>query len=456
MYGATLSRIEAVFVVLALSTLGCSLLIGDEPELIGRRCTSTEQCGLGRCVSGVCVAPDAGMAGGAAGGGSTAGGSTAGGSTAGGSTAGGSTAGGSAAGGSAAGGSTAGGSTAGGSAGGSVAGGSAGGVADSGTAFNNTWTRILDGGITVRAGMAFEDDADSGVTYLHGGFSGSSYQTDTWKLTASGWQQVLASGMPPSPRGGAAVAYDAARRQLVVHGGNLEQAACCDNTTWTFDVPTQTWAQVSSTGPARSMAAMAFDPTRNVIFLFGGRAPDTSDSDQTWQFNGSNWTQVSATGQPPAREAHVAFVDPATGNFFVSGGAVSTSNPYTGRSDTWVLQGVGSGNARWTAITSPPYTPVRWGSSVAYDPVRRLFVMFGGVQTGPAPGVILNDTWTFNPSTLQWTMGHNGAAPLTSPSPRFRFGLTWSSRLSRVTLFGGTTDYNSTVQNNEVWVYGGP
>ncbi|MBL8923716.1 MAG: hypothetical protein JNJ54_32980 [Myxococcaceae bacterium] len=448
--------LNAVF--LAGMLANCSVLIGDGPGLVGKKCTTNEQCGAeARCLAGTCVALDGGAGGGSTGGGSTGGGSTGGGSTAGGSTAGGSMAGGSTAGGSTAGGSTAGGSvgggsTAGGAAGGAAAGGAAGGVVP----FNNTWTRILDGGITVRAGMAFEDDADSGVTFLYGGFSGTTYQTDTWRLTSAGWQQVLANGTPPTARAGAAVAFDAARRQVVVHGGNLEGQACCDNTTWIFDVATTTWSQVSSTGPARSMAAMAFDPTRNVIFLFGGRAPDTSDSDQTWQFNGSAWTQVTVSSSPPAREAHVAFVDPATGNFFVSGGATSVSNPYAGRSDTWVLQGVGTGSVRWNAVTSPAYAPVRFGASIAYDPLRRLFVMFGGVQTGPSPGVLLNDTWTFDPSNLQWTMGHNGVAPLTSPSPRHRFGLTWVTRLRRTTLFGGTTDYSTTAQNNEVWVYGGP
>lgn len=82
--------------------------------------------------------------------------------------------------------------------------------------------------------------------------------------------------------------------------------------------------------------------------------------------------------------------------------------------------------------------------------------MFGGVQNGPTPGVILNDTWVFNPATLRWTEGLNQVVPLTSPSPRLRSGLTWSSRLNRVTLFGGATDYETTVQSNEVWVYGGP
>lgn len=198
---------------------------------------------------------------------------------------------------------------------------------------------------------------------------------------------------------------------------------------------------------------MAFDPTRNVMLLFGGRAPDTSDSDQTWQFNGTGWTQVMVSASAPTREGHVAFVDPSTGNLFISGG--TTSNSSSGRSDTWVLQGLGSGNARWNSVASA-YTPGRWASSVAYDPVRRLFVMFGGVQNGPTPGVILNDTWVFNPATLRWTEGLNQVVPLTSPSPRLRSGLTWSSRLNRVTLFGGATDYETTVQSNEVWVYGGP
>ncbi|MDP1917383.1 MAG: kelch repeat-containing protein [Myxococcales bacterium] len=401
-------------------------------------------------MSGTCVAVDGGPAGGSAAGGSAAGGSAAGGAAGGGSAAGGSAAGGSAAGGSAAGGSAAGGSAAGGSA--------AGGAPDAG--FNNTWTRFMPmGTITARGQVALGSDATTNSIFLFGGVSASNYVTDTWKLSMVAnqltWTQVLVTGAPPPGRGSQAVAFDSARRKLLVHSG--ANGSMPENTTWAFDVATTTWSAISTSGPARSAAAMAFDSTRNVTLLFGGRAPDTSDSDQTWEFNGTSWTLVTTQGPPPpAREAHVAFYDPVGNVFYVSGGYQASDSTATGRSDTWALTGLGTGTLRWQQLGGASY-PGRWAASIAYDADRRVFVMFGGNSASrTAGGVQLSDTWVFDPATQAWRAGLNAQVPLLSPMPRAYVGLTWSPIHRAVLLFGGYRNISSTTEDNETWAYGWP
>ncbi|MBL8923715.1 MAG: hypothetical protein JNJ54_32975 [Myxococcaceae bacterium] len=443
---------------------GCSVLIGDEPDLVGKQCSTTAQCGAeARCVAGSCVALDGGTGGGSSAGGSasggTGGGSAAGGSAAGGSAAGGSAAGGSAAGGSSAGGSTGGGSTAGGSTGGGA---SDAGAPDAG--FINTWVRLTPmGSITDRGQPVVGTDAASGSIFVFGGASSAGFLSDTWKLsvpqTQLTWSQVLASGTPPPQRSGFATVFDSARRKLYVHGGYVD-AASGDGTTWAFDVATTTWSVVSTSGPARSYAAMAFDPTRNVALLFGGRIqPNDIDQNDVWQFNGTSWTQLTVSGTPPpAREDHSAFFDPVGNTLFIFGGFVSPGDPdANGRSDTWALSGFGGGTPTWQQVSAAPVPPARWGAGVAYDPDRRLFVLFGGAGARfGANAVLRGDTWTFNPATLSWREGLNGQPPLTSPSARYKLGLTWSPLHQRVLLFGGFGPFGSNMSYSDTWVYGGP
>ena len=50
----------------------------------------------------------------------------------------------------------------------------------------------------------------------------------------------------------------------------------------------------------RTLAAMAFDPTRNVAVLFGGLGAGAMFAD-TWEFDGATWLQRSPAGSPSPR-----------------------------------------------------------------------------------------------------------------------------------------------------------
>jgi hypothetical protein len=296
---------------------------------------------------------------------------------------------------------------------------------------------------------------------LFGGVRASNYVTDTWKLTNTAnqltWTQVLVSGTPPPGRGSQAVAFDSARRKLVVHGG--ANGATPDSTTWTFDVASSTWATVTTSGPSRSGAAMAFDSNRNVTLLFGGRSASTGANNDLWEFNGTSWTMVTVGGAafPLAREAHVAFFDPVGNVFYISGGYNTADSTAAGRNDTWALTGLGSGSLQWQQLGGTSYAPGRWAASIGYDEDRRVFVMFGGNTAGAASGgVQVSDTWVFTPSTQSWRAGVNGQVPLMSPSARAYTSLAWSPIHRRVLLFGGYTTLNSSTEDNQMWIYGAP
>jgi Galactose oxidase, central domain len=68
------------------------------------------------------------------------------------------------------------------------------------------------------------------------------------------------------------------------------------------------WTQKQDIGPApRVNHAMAYDGARKLVVLFGGETSDARYND-TWEWDGEVWTQVADTGPTP-RHAHAITFD---------------------------------------------------------------------------------------------------------------------------------------------------
>ncbi len=187
------------------------------------------------------------------------------------------------------------------------------------------------------AAMAY-DEANN-VTVLFGGYHGNHHRTsrlaaeltlgdrrgcfeismcppdpakvvgDTWIWDGSKWSELtFAEGQAPTPREGAAMAYDASSGGLVLFGGHDGNDYLAD--TWTFDAKTKTWTRHNVAGPAkRYVANMASDGTG--VVLFAGTAGWAYDNDgptgpdgpgrlhDTWIWRNGAWTEVSPKPPPP-------------------------------------------------------------------------------------------------------------------------------------------------------------
>lgn len=112
---------------------------------------------------------------------------------------------------------------------------------------------------------------------------------NVWEHDGSQW----VAGVPmPSPRQYPALAYDAARGVTVLFGG-YEDSSCnyhCGEgfykDTWGYDGAT--WSGMSSGPPERLGAAMAYDKARRVVVLQGGIDACDVLSD-TWERDGNGW-----------------------------------------------------------------------------------------------------------------------------------------------------------------------
>ena len=251
------------------------------------------------------------------------------------------------------------------------------------------WTSFapaIDPGYRSRFGMLWDPDRAK-VLVIAGSESdyvGYSLHGDVWAWDGSAWSAAVAA---PSTRQGQAMAYDSARDRLVVYGGthNRPTAYHVDET-WEFDG--SAWLLQS---PARKIgpfvdSSMAYDSARAKTVLFGGADRGGVVYSPTAEWDGTTWTLPLPSGAlaPPRRSSAAMAYDPARGRMVLFGGQGATAP----LNDTWEYDGVA-----WTqvVVSSPP--PARLAASLVYDPVRARMVLYGGLV---AASSFATDTWQYD------------------------------------------------------------
>jgi len=149
------------------------------------------------------------------------------------------------------------------------------------------------------------------------------------------WTQMCS---PPGPQLGyfAAMAYDSVRENVVLFGGATLTNNVELNETWIWNGAG--WIQLfpANPPPARAAHAMAFDAARGDVVLFGGVVGGVPSQD-TWIWNGVTWTQKFPVTVPPAR-FHAGMVFDTTLQKFSS-----SAEPAARRLASWTT---GHGTAR--------------------------------------------------------------------------------------------------------------
>ena len=219
--------------------------------------------------------------------------------------------------------------------------------------------------------------APLGIGFMRSGTTG---QPSTW--TYDGSQFDLQSTDPHYPhRGWPVMSYDATRRQMVQFGGLKRVISTADpewlaDDTWISDGTG--WREVSSgpRPPGRYRAAMAHHAASGLIVLHGGSLSatiTTSYARDTWLWDGQTWTR--GPDLPEARDQHAMAYDPIRERVVMFGGVVGTgSEPRVSANDVWEFDGV-----RWTEVDVPEAKPTpRFGATLTYDPKLGGVVMYGG------------------------------------------------------------------------------
>jgi len=154
----------------------------------------------------------------------------------------------------------------------------------------------------------------------------------------------------------------------------------------------------------------------------------------------------SATAAPAFRSENGMVYDSVAKRIVMFGGfdshvAYATATRFN---DIWEYDGATS---TWYNVTPPSGAapPPRGGHAFAFDPTRRVVVMFGGWS--PSQG-FMNDTWEWNCAARSWTK----ISPAVSPSGLNGSRMAYDSAGGRMILFGGV-DANHFY--NDTWQYTG-
>ncbi|HJR44589.1 MAG TPA: S8 family serine peptidase [Actinomycetota bacterium] len=333
------------------------------------------------------------------------------------------------------------------------------------------------------AGMAY--DAARGETFLYGGGTKTcptctTFLDDAWTWDGSHWKPSDVKGPPPIED--VSLVYDATAAEIVLFGGRGKVAGADDivvgtlRDTWTWSG--SEWRRHESSWPEeRQNPALVYDPVSGMTLMVGGNC-GFDETCAVWAWDGTSWTKLSDqprvwhvtpsfhpnsqkivlpfgssirewdgacrtwTSKTPATapvpRVGFAFAPDRNGDAVMFGGQGCGGSCYL--NDTWVWDG-----ARWRRIDLPKKPTGRAFATMAYDPVRRETVLFGGLKDGS--GGFLNDTWVWDGAA--WTKRE----PTTAPAARVFASMSHEPGSDLTMLVGGTDVDNATLR--DVWFWDG-
>lgn len=243
-------------------------------------------------------------------------------------------------------------------------------------------TMVDPPGGRIDAGIA--TDPERGMAIMFGGETTQSTLDETWTFDGAHWTPVTGAPRPPA-RSAHGMAFDRVAHRAVVYGGEAAGGATLGDS-WTFDPAMSKWTQQTA-GTPRKSNELAWDGQR--VISFGGMTSDRTADTLAW--TGTGWMTLSPGMAPPARtDAAMAF-DPARNRVVLFGGTTGTGNmPPTTVNDTWAWDGT-----TWARLTTPLAPPARERATLAWDAGRRRLVLFGG-RTGTTE---YDDAWELDGST---------------------------------------------------------
>jgi hypothetical protein len=249
------------------------------------------------------------------------------------------------------------------------------------------------------------------------GSSASTPCGDTWTWDGVTWTQATPGTAPPA-RYDHALAYDAARERVVLFGGYGATAGTCGavghrqcSDTWEWDGATWRESRPAAAPAARSGHAMAYDEARQRTVLFGGDAAEAAACDgfsprcsDTWEWDGATWTPIRPVVGPVGRVKPAMAYDPSRGRVVLYGGSGPALRRCNNPSnlvcaDTWEWDGA-TWRERKTSIGPTGLLSV----ALTYDSAQRALLLLRGGT----------DTWEWSPPAslqpaIQWTASATSA-----------------------------------------------
>lgn len=287
---------------------------------------------------------------------------------------------------------------------------SAGSLGDTWTFDGKNWTQQFPAhSPSARHAAVMVYDSARGRCMLFGGTdSNFNLLGDTWIWDGADWTQ-LTPAHSPAARANAMMAFDSIQGQAVLFGGyvagNYPNLNGYD--TWTWD-GTDWIQQFPAHNPSpRQGAAMAFDPINDQMVLFGGQDDTYSVLGDTWTWRGTasnaavrhagnevpDWLEQAILNEPPISrfQAHMQPIEAQNDGYpnlaFAAdqlwGGEDADGNSLN---DTWSLDVGPLDTLSWTQQEPAASPTPRFGTAMVTDTARDEVVVFSGSNFD-------SDTW---------------------------------------------------------------
>jgi len=267
---------------------------------------------------------------------------------------------------------------------------------------------------------------------LFGGTGTGGVLGDTWvyDLGDNQWY-TKAPTLSPSPRYGHAMASVRSDSTVVLFGGRNDTYLPGMSDTWTYDIISDQWKQLSLTGSpvqrwGHTLAAVWSD---DKLLMYGG-CTDMNYPKDTWVFDLSDntWTQQNPMACPSACDRMAAATLFYDDKVMLFGGL--TFSPVTVYDETWIYD---IGDCQWSQKNIPDHPPAREYLAMAAVNDTRKVVIFGGINS--STGVSYNDTWTYD-ALIYVSMGAYCSPCFDFGEESTRISIDWSASTPSGTSVG--------------------
>jgi hypothetical protein len=291
------------------------------------------------------------------------------------------------------------------------------------------WSRANPSGVvpTPRVDAPVAYDSVGRELFVFGGLDASGDRNDLWRYSVDNqqWIQLDPSGQAPNPRHGHTVTFDPVRRRIIVMAG---QGAGFFGDAWAYDIQTNSWTQLggntSGPNPRYGLSAI-YDPKRDRMVISHGFTSD-GRFDDTWALDlrSNSWTDISPSGTRPLRRClHHAVYLPQSDQMLLYGGCSSGYGPCP-QGDLWSFN---LATNEWTQLVTAVSPAARQRYGMVFDDRRNRMVLFGGLGGPP-----FNDTWEYDPTSVAWTQIMPAGDV---PSSRYRQEAVFASDLGTAFFF---------------------
>ncbi len=259
----------------------------------------------------------------------------------------------------------------------------------------------------------------------------ASPSAETWTLQNGKWTKLAPATSPPS-RTWAGMAYDESRREIVLFGGGGFGLPLLGDT-WTWNGATWSERRPPTSPPAASAPALVYDAKLGRVIAL----VDFQEITQTWAWDGKTWARIHPSVELPGpRFMGSAAYDATRGSIVVFGDRANSADTWTFDGQTW---------ARHIPLQGGP--PGRQGATMAFDPSEGRVLMFGGTNTDYTP-ISYRDTWLWDEA--RWTLASNSNGPW----GRNRALAVSDTTVGQVVLYGGSVGAQSVgVSYSDVWTW---